>query len=71
MPNNFLNTLSYIVAMSLGLAFVITAAIFGFTLFAVIFAYVFIPLFIIAVLRWLWLKYQFSKKGRITYNDDK
>lgn len=71
MPNNFLNTLSYIVAMSLGLAFVVTAAIFGFTLFAVIFTYVFIPLFIIAVLRWLWLKYQFFKRGRITYNDDK
>lgn len=71
MPDNFLNTLSYIVAMSLGLAFVITAAIFGFTLFAVIFTYIFIPLLIIAVLRWLWLKYQFSKKGRITYNDDK
>lgn len=70
MPNNFLNTLSYIVAMSLGLAFIITAAIFGFTLFAIIFTYVFIPLFIIAVLRWLWLKYQFSKRSRITYRDD-
>lgn len=70
MPNNFLNTLTYLVALSLGLAFVVTAIIFGFTLFAIIFTYIFIPLFIIALLRWLWLKYQISKKGQITYYDE-
>lgn len=71
MPDNFLNTLSYIVAMSLGLAFIATLAIFGFTLFVVIFTYVFIPLFLIALIRWLWLRYKLSAQGRINYYDDK
>ncbi len=71
MPDNFLNTLSYIVAMSLGIAFVATLAIFGFTLFVVVFTYVFIPLFLIALIRWLWLRYKFFKQGKISYHDDK
>ena len=71
MPDNFLNTLSYIVAMSLGLAFIATLAIFGFTLFIVIFTYVFVHLFLIALIRWLWLKYKISKQTRITFYDDK
>lgn len=71
MQNNFLNVIFYVLAASLGIAALITLIALGATIFAVIFTYVFIPLFIIALIRWLWLKYRFSKTGRIEYYDDK
>lgn len=71
MQNNFLNVIFYVLAASLGIAALITLIALGATIFAVVFTYVFIPLFIIALIRWLWLKYRFSKTGRIEYYDDK
>ncbi len=71
MQNNFLNMIFYVLAGSLGIAALVTLIALGATIFAVVFTYVFIPLLIIAVIRWLWLKYQLSKTGRIEYYDDK
>ncbi len=69
MQNNFLNMLIYVLAASIGIAALITLIALGATIFAVVFAYVFIPLLILAALRWLWLRYRFSKQGRIEYFD--
>ena len=70
MQNNFLNMLIYVLAASIGIAALITLIALGATIFAVVFAYVFIPLLILAALRWLWLKYGLSKQGRIEYFDN-
>lgn len=70
MQNNFLNMLIYVLAASIGIAALITLIALGATIFAVVFAYVFIPLLILAALRWLWLKYRLSKQGRIKYFDN-
>ena len=71
MPTNFLTVFYYVLATALGIAFLVTAIAFSATVFAVVFAYVFIPLLIIAFIRWLWLKYQYNKQKRIFYYDDK
>ena len=71
MRNDFLSLSFYVVAAAIGIAAVITIIALGATIFALAFVYVFIPLFIIAGVRWLWLKYQISKRGRIEYYDDR
>lgn len=71
MRNDFLSLLFYVVAAAIGIAAVITIIALGATIFALAFVYVFIPLFIIAGVRWLWLKYQISKRDRIEYYDDR
>lgn len=69
MQNNFLNTLAYLIGLSLILALVITLVVFSFTIFVLVFTYVFIPLFIIAGARWLWLKYKSKRGYNIEYFD--
>lgn len=72
MPVNFMSVLFYVLAAALGIAAVVTLIALGATIFAVVFTYVFIPLFLIAGARWLWLKYKLSKRGKIEYfrNDE-
>lgn len=71
MPANFLSVLYYTLAVALGLALIVTLVAFGATIFALAFIYIFIPLFLVAFVRWLWLKYKFKKQGYIIYNDKK
>ena len=71
MPANFLSVLYYTLAVALGLALVVTLVAFGATIFALAFIYIFIPLFLVATIRWLWLKYKLKKQGYIIYNDKK
>ncbi len=71
MPANFLTVFYYVLAAALGISLLITVIAFSAAVFAVVFVYVFVPLMIVAAVRWLWLKYQYSKQGRITYYDDK
>ncbi len=70
MPANFITLLFYILAAAVGLAAMVTIIALGATIFALAFVYIFIPLFIIAGLRWLWFKYKYSQKGRITFRDN-
>ena len=65
-----MSVLLYVLATALGIAAVVTLIALGATIFAVVFTYVFIPLFLIAGIRWLWLKHQFSKRGKIEYFRD-
>ena len=70
MPNNFLNLLIYVVAASIGIAALITLIVLGATIFTVVFAYVFIPSFILAGLRWLWIRYYLAKHPKMEYFKD-
>ena len=54
MPANFLSVVYAVFAAAIAVAFV----------------YIFIPLFIIASVRWLWLKYKYNKTGRIEFFDN-
>ena len=71
MPNTFFNTLVYLVVASLAIALIITLIVFSFTIFVLVFTYVFIPLFIIAGIRWLWLKHKLRQNGCIEFFDKK
>ena len=68
MPANFLSVVYAVFAAAIAIALLVTLVIFGATIFAVAFVYIFIPLFIIASVRWLWLKY--NKTGRIEFFDN-
>ena len=70
MPVNYIQIVFSVLAAALGIALLITLVAFGATIFALAFVYIFIPLFIIAGLRWLWFKYKYSQKGRITFRDN-
>lgn len=71
MPNNFLQLLSYIFAISVSAAVIITLIAFSATIFVLAFTYIFIPLLIIAGVRWLWMKYRCRTQDRITFFNDK
>lgn len=71
MPANFLNVFYYVLAAALGIAFLVTVIAFSAAVFAVVFTYVFIPLFILAAGRWLWLKYKYNPNNRIPFDDCK
>lgn len=70
MPANFLSVVYAVFAAAIVIALLVTLVIFGATIFAVAFVYIFIPLFIIASVRWLWLKYKYNKTGRIEFFDN-
>ena len=54
--NNFLSMLIYIFGIALTVALFATVIAFGATIFVLSFTYVFIPLLIIAFVRWVWYK---------------
>lgn len=68
MPNNFLQTFYYAAALAFGIAIAATIFTLTITIFMAVFVYVFIPLFIIAGIRWAWLRYKYGST-RITYYD--
>lgn len=70
MPNNFLAMLYYILGVAFMAALVISIIAFTTTVFVLAFTYIFIPLLIIAGIRWLWLKFQ-NRSGKITFYNDK
>lgn len=71
MPKNFLQLLSYILAISVSAALIITIIAFSATIFILAFTYIFIPLLVIAGVRWLWMKYKCYNQDRITFFNDK
>lgn len=71
MPANFLTMVYYILGLALAIALLASIVAVGFTIFVVVFTYVFIPLLIIAGIRYLWIRWQLHKTGRITYYDEK
>ena len=71
MSNNFLNTLAYISATSIFVALFITIIVFGFTMFVLVFSYVFIPLLVFAGIRWLWPKKTTQKTVTVEFIDKK
>lgn len=68
--NNFLSMLIYIFGIALTVALFATIIAFGATIFVLSFTYVFIPLLIIAFVRWVWYKIK-NKHESITYYDDR
>ena len=68
--NNFLSMLIYIFGIALMVALFATVIAFGATIFVLSFTYVFIPLLIIACVRWVWYKIK-NKHESITYYDDR
>ncbi len=68
--NNFLSMLIYIFGIALTVALFATVIAFGATIFVLSFTYVFIPLLIIAFVRWVWYKIK-NKHESITYYDDR
>lgn len=68
--NNFLSMLIYIFGIALMVALFATVIAFGATIFVLSFTYVFIPLLIIAFVRWVWYKIK-NKHESITYYDDR
>lgn len=68
--NNFLSMLIYIFGIALTVALFATVIAFGATIFVLSFTYVFIPLLIIAFVRWVWYKIK-NKHESITYYDNR
>lgn len=70
MPKNFLSVVAYVFAIAAGLALLITLIAFSATIFALAFIYIFVPLFIFAGIRYLWLRYKYRGYEKITFIDD-
>ena len=71
MPANFLTMVYYLLGLALVIALLASIVAVGFTIFVGVFTYVFIPLLIIAGIRYLWIRWQLRKTERITYYDEK
>lgn len=71
MPANFLTVIYYVLGIALALALLAAVIAVGFTVFVMVFTYVFIPLLIIAGIRWVLLQRRLNSQERITYHDDK